>query len=149
MSWESVDGFRNSARDSDRPGAGGLVQDIFFQSGLLTLVGLSAKNAILIVEFSIAIYRQGVPRGGNRAPDCAAVLSPDRDDIAGVHPRRGAARHRHRRGRERAALDRHGRHRRHARGDIPRGLFRAGVLRDVATIVRSANDSALFHEMTR
>ena len=39
----------------------GLVQDIFFQIGLLTLVGLSAKNAILIVEFSIALYRQGVP----------------------------------------------------------------------------------------
>ena len=30
----------------------GIDRDIFFQIGLLTLVGLSAKNAILIVEFA-------------------------------------------------------------------------------------------------
>ena len=39
----------------------GFVQDIYFQIGLLTLVGLSAKNAILIVEFCVDLYRQGVP----------------------------------------------------------------------------------------
>ncbi|ADU61868.1 MAG: multidrug efflux RND transporter permease subunit [Pseudodesulfovibrio sp.] len=38
----------------------GLVQDIYFQIGLLTLVGLSAKNAILIVEFCVASYRSGM-----------------------------------------------------------------------------------------
>ena len=32
----------------------GLTQDVYFQIGLLTLVGLSAKNAILIIEFCIA-----------------------------------------------------------------------------------------------
>jgi hydrophobe/amphiphile efflux-1 (HAE1) family protein len=38
----------------------GLVQDIYFQIGLLTLVGLSAKNAILIVEFCVSSYRSGM-----------------------------------------------------------------------------------------
>jgi len=39
----------------------GLTQDIYFQIGLLTLVGLSAKNAILIVEFAVARRREGLP----------------------------------------------------------------------------------------
>lgn len=39
----------------------GLAQDIYFQIGLLTLVGLSAKNAILIVEFCIDQVKQGEP----------------------------------------------------------------------------------------
>ncbi|MHB1155379.1 MAG: multidrug efflux RND transporter permease subunit [Phycisphaerales bacterium] len=39
----------------------GLPQDIYFQVGLLTLVGLSAKNAILIVEFCLSQHRQGMP----------------------------------------------------------------------------------------
>jgi multidrug efflux pump len=33
--------------------------DIYFQIGLLTLIGLSAKNAILIVEFCIVLRREG------------------------------------------------------------------------------------------
>ena len=37
----------------------GLAQDIYFQIGLLTLVGLSAKNAILIVEFCVDEIRGG------------------------------------------------------------------------------------------
>lgn len=38
----------------------GLSNDIYFQVGLLTTVGLSAKNAILIVEFAKAQYDQGM-----------------------------------------------------------------------------------------
>jgi hydrophobe/amphiphile efflux-1 (HAE1) family protein len=37
----------------------GQAQDIYFQIGLLTLVGLAAKNAILIVEFCVDLRRQG------------------------------------------------------------------------------------------
>ncbi len=37
----------------------GQAQDIYFQIGLLTLVGLAAKNAILIVEFCAAARRAG------------------------------------------------------------------------------------------
>ena len=39
----------------------GLGNDVFFQVGLLTTVGLSAKNAILIVEFAKANYEHGMP----------------------------------------------------------------------------------------
>ncbi|MFN3910711.1 efflux RND transporter permease subunit [Hyphomonas sp.] len=37
----------------------GLANDIFFQVGLLTTVGLAAKNAILIVEFAKLLEEQG------------------------------------------------------------------------------------------
>jgi multidrug efflux pump len=38
----------------------GLTNDVFFQVGLLTTVGLSAKNAILIVEFAKESYDRGM-----------------------------------------------------------------------------------------
>jgi hydrophobe/amphiphile efflux-1 (HAE1) family protein len=38
----------------------GLGNDVFFQVGLLTTVGLSAKNAILIVEFAVENTAQGM-----------------------------------------------------------------------------------------
>ena len=39
--------------------ARGLANDIYFQVGLLTTVGLAAKNAILIVEFARTLYESG------------------------------------------------------------------------------------------
>jgi multidrug efflux pump len=39
----------------------GIENDIYFQVGLVTLIGLSAKNAILIVEFAADRHRAGVP----------------------------------------------------------------------------------------
>jgi hydrophobe/amphiphile efflux-1 (HAE1) family protein len=39
---------------------GGQSNDVFFQVGLLTTVGLSAKNAILIVEFAETLRAQGM-----------------------------------------------------------------------------------------
>ena len=38
----------------------GLGNDVFFQVGLLTTVGLSAKNAILIVEFALENHERGM-----------------------------------------------------------------------------------------
>jgi HAE1 family hydrophobic/amphiphilic exporter-1/multidrug efflux pump len=39
--------------------ARGLYDDLYLQIGLVTLVGLAAKNAILIVEFAAHMYREG------------------------------------------------------------------------------------------
>ena len=39
----------------------GLPNDVFFKVGLLTIIGLSAKNAILIVEFAKDLEAQGMP----------------------------------------------------------------------------------------
>jgi HAE1 family hydrophobic/amphiphilic exporter-1/multidrug efflux pump len=41
--------------------ARGLTNDIYFQIGLVTLIGLAAKNAILIVEFANERYSNGMP----------------------------------------------------------------------------------------
>jgi multidrug efflux pump subunit AcrB len=37
----------------------GMANDVYFQVGLLTTIGLSAKNAILIVEFAKALHEEG------------------------------------------------------------------------------------------
>lgn len=39
----------------------GMTNDIYFQIGLITLTGLSAKNGILIVEFANKRYESGMP----------------------------------------------------------------------------------------
>ncbi len=43
----------------DSPLARGLENDVYFQVGLLTVIGLSAKNAILIVEFANEMNQKG------------------------------------------------------------------------------------------
>jgi multidrug efflux pump len=41
----------------------GLPNDIYFKIGLITVIGLAAKNAILIIEFAIEQRQQGKPLG--------------------------------------------------------------------------------------
>ncbi|MGE0876104.1 MAG: efflux RND transporter permease subunit, partial [Burkholderiales bacterium] len=38
----------------------GMTNDVYFQIGLVTLLGLAAKNAILIVEFAVMKHREGL-----------------------------------------------------------------------------------------
>ena len=110
----------------------GLYNDLYFQIGLVTLVGLAAKNAILIVEFA-QLMREGMPLVEARDRSRAPALPADRDDVARVHPRRAAARVQLRRRRRQPAFDRHRRHRRHAARHVHRDVLRPAVLRlDVA-----------------
>ncbi|WP_018410014.1 efflux RND transporter permease subunit [Methyloversatilis thermotolerans] len=39
----------------------GMTNDVYFQIGLVTLLGLSAKNAILIVEYAVLKHQEGYP----------------------------------------------------------------------------------------
>ncbi|ASA54791.1 efflux RND transporter permease subunit [Vibrio gazogenes] len=54
----------------------GLANDIYFQVGLLTTIGLSAKNAILIVEFAKAQYDEGMDLFKATVEACRMRLRP-------------------------------------------------------------------------
>ncbi|MEI8657912.1 MULTISPECIES: efflux RND transporter permease subunit [Vibrio] len=53
-----------------------LSNDIYFQVGLLTTIGLSAKNAILIVEFAKALYDDGKDLISATVEACRMRLRP-------------------------------------------------------------------------
>lgn len=61
----------------------GLSNDVYFKVGLSTIIGLSAKNAILIVEFAKQLHEQGksLDRGG------APAFPSHHHDLASVHSR--------------------------------------------------------------
>ncbi|CAN7706469.1 efflux RND transporter permease subunit [Caballeronia sp. LjRoot31] len=54
----------------------GLSNDVFFQVGLLTTIGLSAKNAILIVEFAKELHDQGKGLVESAVEACRMRLRP-------------------------------------------------------------------------
>ena len=54
----------------------GLDNDVFFQVGLLTTVGLTAKNAILIVEFAKDLHKQGLSLVDAAVEACRMRLRP-------------------------------------------------------------------------
>ncbi len=69
----------------------GLFNDIYFQVGLLTTIGLSAKNAILIVEFAVDAERKGAiglrrARWKRRGCGLRPILMTSIAFIAGVTP---------------------------------------------------------------
>jgi len=54
----------------------GLPNDVYFQVGLLTTIGLSAKNAILIVEFAKDLHEQGMSLIDATIQACRQRLRP-------------------------------------------------------------------------
>jgi multidrug efflux pump len=54
----------------------GLSNDVFFQVGLLTTIGLTAKNAILIVEFAKDLHGQGLSLFDAAVQACRMRLRP-------------------------------------------------------------------------
>ena len=106
----------------------GLTNDVYFQIGLVTLLGLAAKNAILIVEFAVMKHHEGMSASAAALEGARLrfrpILMTSLAFILGVLPlaiSTGA-------GAGRAPFDRHGRHGRHDRRDVPRDLLRAAVL---------------------
>ena len=94
--------------------------NVYAQIGLVMLIGLSAKNAILIVEFAKMGYEEGKPLMDAALEGARAAAASDSDDQLCLHPRLRAAGHGHRCWSR--VAPRHGlhRHRRHVGGELHR-----------------------------
>ena len=69
----------------------GLPNDVFAQIGIVVLIALAAKNAILIVEFAMQAHRDGLRRRRGGAERCASAVPCGDDDFVRLHPRPRAA----------------------------------------------------------
>ncbi len=119
----------------------GLENDVYFQVGLLTTMGLAAKNAILIVEFA-----EQAEKNGKSARDAALeagrlrlrpIVMTSLAFIMGVLPLAGFDG----RGRAEPYRDRYRRDRRHDHGHGAGGSVRAAVLRARAAAVEKVPDA--------
>ena len=68
----------------------GLENDVYCQIGLVMLVGLSSKNAILIVEFAEQLRASRHAADGSRRRSGKDPAASHSDDLAGLHPGRRA-----------------------------------------------------------
>ena len=102
--------------------------DVFTQIGLVMLIGLAAKNAILIVEFAKVEYEGGKPLDRCRAGRSQSAAPSHPHDRVCVHPRRRAARAGYWSRRARASAPRSRRPRRDAGCKPHRDLSDSGLL---------------------
>lgn len=65
----------------------GLENDVYFQIGLVMLMGMAAKNAILIVEFAKEQTDKGVDALQAAIYAAQAPLPPHSHDLARLYPR--------------------------------------------------------------
>ncbi len=63
----------------------GLENDVYFQVGLVTLIGLSAKNAILIIEFAVENMHSGMSTAEAAIEAARARLRPIVMTSSGLH----------------------------------------------------------------
>jgi multidrug efflux pump subunit AcrB len=110
----------------------GLENDVYFQVGMLTIIGLSAKNAILIVEFANELNQKGQDLMSATLGSLAHAPAADFDDLAGLYLRRTADDHQQRRRLRQPTCGGHrgdGRHDfRYPAGDLLRAIIlRAGT----------------------
>lgn len=69
----------------------GFSNDIYFQIGLLVLIGLTAKNAILIVEFAAQKMEEGMEARQAALEAAKLRLLSDCDDLNGLYLGRHSA----------------------------------------------------------
>ena len=118
----------------------GLPNDVYFTVGLITIIGLAAKDAILIIEFAKDLRAQGKSLIEATMEACTLALPSDPDDRPCLRLRRAADGGRERCRRREPAGARHQRDGRHDRGGGAGALDGAGVFRRRAADARARQE---------